>query len=138
MKLDVSTRRDYIIATALTGPGISALNTLKAFITGEIRQACGVCGPPILDKPASVEGVRGEVLWLQRGMVAHRYLRQGVRHWLKHAHNALLELNCGDYWLRSFVYALYRLSAWPREKDRLDTLLGLLDEFTEEGSRIFG
>lgn len=143
MKLDVSTRKDYIIATALTGPGIAELDTLKIFITGEIRRVCGVpseCGGPLTrDKPTTIERVRHDVFWLQEEMVTSRHLKLAVCHWSRHARDALVQLGCGsNHWLLRFVDALCLLTMWPRRKAHLDTLLELLDSFTEEGSKIFG
>jgi len=141
MNLDVSTRKDYIIATALTGSGIQALTPLKRFITGEIRRACGVpseCGGPLVrDRPTDIEAVRRHVHWLHTRVKEHRFLRQAVVHWVTHARRALVELGEDDCWLFRFVHLLGELVYNPHRNGVLEGIDKHLDKFTEENSRIF-
>jgi len=142
MKLDVSTRKDYIIAAALTGPGIQALTPLKRFITGEIRRVCGVPGgpgPTIRDKPTDIGAVRRRVHWLHTRVKEHIFLRQAVVHWLSHACGGLIELGCEhDHWLHRFVLLLNVMVRTPHCDGALEKVDKHLDKFTEEGSRIGG
>jgi len=140
MNLDVSSIEDYIIAAALTGPGIVELNALKVFITGEIRRACGIpktSGPSVRDEPTDIEVLRRCVYWLRNETPEYRYLRQTTAHWLSHAHRALFQLGCEyDHWLYRFVHLLAEVIYNPHYPAALDKLNQHLDEFTEENSRI--
>lgn len=141
MKLDITTREDYIIAAALTGPGIEALTPLKRFITGEIRRACGVPdgpsgGPVVRNKPTDIKAVRRRVHWLYARVKEHPFLRQAVIHWVTHAHNALVELGETDGWLLWFVRLLGEMVYNPYRNGTLERIDEHLDKFTEENSRI--
>ena len=145
MKLDVTTQKGYLVAVALNGPGVSELGVLKRLITGEIRRVSGVplyTGATVRNPPntlafADIEAVRNCICWLCEEVKTHNYLQQVVQHWFSHAELALAELGCKRRsWLYQFVETLCNLVDRPHYQHELNRVMCLLDEFTEEGSRI--
>jgi len=138
MKLDISTREGYNVATALIGPGTYNLSTLKELVTGEIRRVCKVSpGPLTRDGLIDTEALRRETLWLHNAVVRNVHLRTIMTHWLSHACAGLIELGCEhDHWLHRFVFLLNVMVRTPHCDDTLERVDRHLDKFTEEGSRI--
>lgn len=140
MKLDVSNIDDYIIAGALTGPGIPELDVLKVLITGEIRRVCDLPlegGPLVRETPTDIAAVRQCVYWLCDKTLEHRYLRQTTVHWLSHARGALFQLGCRyDHWLYRFTHLLAEVVYDPDYPNIIDRINQHLDKFTEEKSKM--
>ena len=109
MKLDVSTKEGYLLATAMRGPDVQYLK-LKYIITGWIRAQCGVTYEycTVRANTLTEEDIREAKEEVDQ-LCKDYHARPAMHHWLRHMTNSVEMFPSSAYqgWLARFIRCLF-------------------------------